>query len=90
MPRYIRTKKSARGYHFDGQSGMGSDLRSLRANRGNLIKKIADPADADDKKWAEEWLARIEAEIAKKERTKSQKSRERKPSSRRPKNPPKS
>ena len=86
MPRYIRTQKNKRGYKFDGLAGMGADIKSLRAHRLKLIKQIADPTDADDKKWANEWLAHIEAEIAKKERTKSQKSRERKPSSRRPKN----
>ena len=85
MPRYISTQKSKRGYKFDGVAGMGSNLKSLRAYRVKLIRQIANPADADDKKWAKEWLVRVEAEISKKERTQSQKSRERKPLSRRPK-----
>ena len=64
---------------------MGSDLKSLRMSRLKLIRQIADPVDADDKKWATEWLARVEAKIAKKERTQSQKNREKKPSPSRPK-----
>jgi hypothetical protein len=41
-----------------------------------MIEKIANPLDADDKTWATEWLARIEAEIEKKERGKDQKTRD--------------
>ena len=67
MPRYVRTRKSERGYRFDGLYGMGTDIASLRSDRALLITKIADPADPDDKSWVKDWLARVEAEIEKKE-----------------------
>ena len=82
----IDPQKSKRKYKFNGVSGIKpKDLKALKELRAVLQKKLDSPGDPDDPMWVKGRLAAYDAEIAKKERTQSQKSREKKPSVRRPK-----
>ena len=83
----IDPQKRKRKYKFNGASGIKSkDLKALKELRKSLLRKLDDLRDPDDPMWVKGRLAATEAEIVKKERTQSQKSREKKPSARRPKN----
>ncbi|HTM53731.1 MAG TPA: hypothetical protein VL175_06855 [Pirellulales bacterium] len=53
-------------------------MNRLEQSRAKLLKKLSDPNDKDDPKWVGRWAARVEANIAKKEKGKSQKQSEKK------------
>ena len=53
-------------------------LQRLEDRRTALLRKLANPKDHDDPEWVKRRLAHIEFGIAKKQRTKEQKQREKK------------
>jgi hypothetical protein len=59
------------------------DMKSLKELRLSLQGQLDDPGDSDDPVWVKSWINAVEAEIAKKERSRSQKSREKKPTAKR-------
>jgi hypothetical protein len=64
-------------------------LTLVKAKRVTLLKKVNDPNDKDDPRWVTRRLAAFEAVIAKKEKSKAQKQRDKKPGpARRPKRTP--
>jgi hypothetical protein len=66
------------GYpHLDPQSIHPVTICELQAQVAALSRKLADPSDADDKKWVTRWLNRYEAELAKKRKGLGLKRRER-------------
>jgi hypothetical protein len=55
-------------YRFNGVWGMKTvEIAELRNLVGRFEVKLADPDDADDKKWVARWLKRFQQELSKKE-----------------------
>jgi hypothetical protein len=54
-------------------------LTRVKAKRGTLLKKLNDPNDKDDPRWVARRLAANGAVIAKKEKAREQKQRDKKP-----------
>ena len=53
-------------------------LSRMEQTRAKLLRKLSDPNDKDDAKWVGRWAARVESNITKKEKAKSQKQSEKK------------
>src|SRR5262249_8460706 len=66
------------GYpHKDSRSIHSVAIVDLESRSGWLEAKLADPNDADDKRWTQRWLDRHRAELAKKQQGLSLKTAER-------------
>jgi hypothetical protein len=78
-----KNRKKVETYRFNGNSYLDPKsiqtvtIRELEMQVAELSKKLADPSDADDKKWVARWLSRFETELAKKRKGFGQKRRER-------------
>jgi len=63
-----KNRKQAATYRFNGLFGIKPvGIAELQALIGRFERKLADPADADDKPWVARWLLRFQRELAKKE-----------------------
>jgi hypothetical protein len=76
MPRRIDPDKKKRRYRFNGIWGMKGGLIELRKELATLHRKLDDQDDIDDPIWVKHWIDAFEAEIAKKERRRELKARE--------------
>jgi hypothetical protein len=65
----VRTsRKKADTYRFNGLWGMiPVGIVKLESLIRKFSEKLADPEDADDKKWSARWLERFQRELTKKQ-----------------------
>ena len=69
-----RNRKKTETYRFNGLSRLHSrsifsvTIADLESQIVAVEAKLADPDDADDKKWVGRWLLRLRAELDKKRR----------------------
>jgi hypothetical protein len=75
-------RKKSETYRFNGHpyfhahSIFSVETTELEARVKQFEAKLADPNDPDDKKWTARWLARYRKELAKKERGRDLKQRQ--------------
>jgi hypothetical protein len=64
------------GYPFQARSIHSVKIEDLESRIKDLEAKMADPNDADDKRWTARWLTRHKQELAKKRKGLALKKRE--------------
>ncbi len=62
---------------FNPRSIISLDIAKLESRIAAFEKKLADPADPDDKKWTMTWLTRCQRELEKKQKGMAFRERER-------------
>jgi hypothetical protein len=77
-----KNRKKSETYRFNGyphknpKSIHSVTISDLKSYIDAFTKKLADPDDADDKRWTKRWLERFKRELAKKQKGLALKKRE--------------